>query len=248
MAHSLACHSEVCYRPPESIAPLARANGLVRIRQGDGWFSGEERDSAIDCVIAFRGTQPLSLDDWQADLAAIKHEGVHRGFKRRLAEIWPQITAGLPSNARRFWLTGHSLGGALAILAAVELVKQRDCMVSVYVYGTPRVGSAAFALEYRRLHLHNRTFRHRNQCDVVASIPPASLFRYRHVGREVYFDADGFAWYPASWWYRLRDAIDARLRDFGRFGTKGIKDHSMAEYRRLTRVRRTVGKSLRVKQ
>ena len=43
---------------------------------------------------------------------------------------------------------GHSLGGALATLAAIDLQKKYHFPdLHVYTYGTPRTGSAAFYFE-----------------------------------------------------------------------------------------------------
>ena len=44
---------------------------------------------------------------------------------------------------------GHSLGGALATLAAVDLARARKLpRLAVYTYGAPRTGNHAFARDY----------------------------------------------------------------------------------------------------
>ena len=53
------------------------------------------------------------------------------------------------------YITGHSLGGALAILCAYDVATRSSCAeydldVKVYTWGTPRVGNHAFAREYNR--------------------------------------------------------------------------------------------------
>src|SRR5262249_13938988 len=73
------------------------------------------------------------------------------------------------------WLAGHSLGGALATLAAAHL--GRDAVQGLYTYGCPRVGDAAFAAVLpRRSHFR---FVHRD--DWVTTVPP-DLLGYVHAG------------------------------------------------------------------
>src|SRR5262245_48151537 len=94
-------------------------------------------------LVAFRGTQP---DDWRsifddADYfpASWTDGSVHRGFKAALETIWPQLDKallGLSANTRVFF-TGHSLGAALATLAA----HRYPHTAGVYTFGSPRVGN-----------------------------------------------------------------------------------------------------------
>jgi triacylglycerol lipase len=69
---------------------------------------------------------------------------VHSGFLRAFAEVSGELDALLKvkSGGQRVWLAGHSLGGALATLAAAHL--GRDAVQGVYTYGCPRVGDAKF--------------------------------------------------------------------------------------------------------
>ncbi|WP_335085613.1 lipase family protein [Nostoc sp.] len=118
-----------------------------------------------ELIIAFRGTvvankeQPLKL--WQEmllnmicnGLAVVDsshyqskynphaYEGmVHPGFALLLEEVLPKIQAIIKnSNAKQICLTGHSLGGALATLAAYRLINNFP-LINVYTFGSPRVG------------------------------------------------------------------------------------------------------------
>lgn len=53
-----------------------------------------------------------------------------------------------------FTRAGHSLGGALATLAAYDIQAACKCLpkksLSVYTFGAPRVGNHAFAREYNQ--------------------------------------------------------------------------------------------------
>lgn len=56
------------------------------------------------------------------------------------------------SNHTRCGLTGHSLGGALATLAAYDIAALWPTMaVSCYTFGAPRTGNRAFAVDYARM-------------------------------------------------------------------------------------------------
>src|SRR5690606_37727833 len=74
-------------------------------------------------------------------------------------------------------LTGHSLGGALAVLAtAVLKIGLRMPVAGVYTYGQPRVGDAEFCRVYDQV-LKDITFRYVNDADVVPHLPPEQLPR-----------------------------------------------------------------------
>ncbi len=100
-------------------------------------------------IVAFRGTVPTSWDDWFRDFAAwpyriAEHPRLgmcHEGFLRGAVDILPQLT-GVLSAAKPFAITGHSLGGALAIAAAALLVDSGLTPARLTTFGAPRVGMA----------------------------------------------------------------------------------------------------------
>ena len=62
--------------------------------------------------------------------------------------IWDRVL-------REFSVAGHSLGGSLATLAAIDLQKKRHFpQLHVYTYGAPRTGNHAFSREYDELCPH----------------------------------------------------------------------------------------------
>jgi len=74
-------------------------------------------------------------------------------------------------------ITGHSLGGSLAILASTDLAKLHGKIDQVYTFGQPRVGNPAFAAYYQSF-IPN-TFRLIDYADIVPHIPP-SAFGFQH--------------------------------------------------------------------
>lgn len=92
----------------------------------------------------------------------------------------------------RVYLTGHSLGGALATLAAFDAAATEFASGSVegltlYTFGSPRVGNGAFAAAFDRAVPD--AWRVTNANDVIARIPRA--IGYRHIGHAVGLKRDG---------------------------------------------------------
>lgn len=114
-------------------------------------------------IIAFTGTQTprdLILDD--LDVRSVRwptQKGffVHRGFARRTRQMLEEMQPFL-NDHDSFVLTGHSLGGACAILAASALVESGKCVQSVYTFGTPRLASVEFGRLYHVQGLGDKTF------------------------------------------------------------------------------------------
>jgi triacylglycerol lipase len=140
-----------------------------------------------DCVfVAFRGTEPLNLDNWLADFKYPQRPLgpgiaglVHGGFALALDQIWQPALDAIaeisPDPASPLFMTGHSLGGALAVLAAAVLQLQAERKVTaVYTYGQPRVGDQPFSSAYDAA-LGEVTFRFVNDLDIVPHVPPVRL-------------------------------------------------------------------------
>lgn len=104
---------------------------------------------------------------------------VHRGFAGALDRVWTQIEGQLDRLDMPVLFAGHSLGAALATLAA-----SRRPPDTLYTFGSPRVGDADFAASMAKTVV----YRYVNCCDVVAHLPPAV---YQPVGTLRYIDSNG---------------------------------------------------------
>jgi triacylglycerol lipase len=137
-------------------------------------------------VVAFRGTEPLNAADWLSDVNyhQIKLEDVpglsHRGFVNALGDgITDQMRDAVSKVARgektRLFVTGHSLGGALAVLAAALLhFRFSRRIAGVYTYGQPRVGDPVFSRAFDQA-LGPVIFRYVNDLDMFPHVPPIHL-------------------------------------------------------------------------
>ncbi|MFN3385709.1 MAG: lipase family protein [Candidatus Thermochlorobacter sp.] len=146
-------------------------------------------------LIAFRGTELQSFWDSVQDLitdfnffpvsdgAGAK---VHRGFLSSIESVWQELEAHVTAlylqKPRKIWLTGHSLGAALATLAADKLTRETALPVQgLYTFGSPRVGDLNFLQRFLTYPFSRNTYRIVLGEDIVPHAPPVRWFR--HVGR-----------------------------------------------------------------
>lgn len=183
--------------------PLLRgAAGLDRIELLSGGGSTQCYVAANRSVVlvAFRGTEikpdpadPLrglrAIGDdivLSARFKQVPEAGgeVHRGFLQGLEQVWNELEPllerlGRQEPAPTFWFTGHSLGGALAVLAALRFRRPGG----LYTYGAPRVGDPEFERRFDLDHAYRFVHHH----DFVTELPPRARFglllpRYEHAG------------------------------------------------------------------
>lgn len=142
-------------------------------------------------LIAFRGTD--SYRDMMSNLQFFKKTichmpgggkiRIHSGFLKsyKEAKIFDKIAKYITVKTKRIEITGHSYGGALALICAADLVHRfPDIDYEVVVFGAPRTGNKAFAKFFDE-HLPETT-RIENGNDIITKLPPPVL-GYRHVGK-----------------------------------------------------------------
>ncbi len=172
------------------VTAALRAAGATEVR-----CFGFEDPSQSEAVLAsfsdhselvFRGTDQDDPRDWLRDLdvvfAAWPGGGrVHAGFKKALdgGGLYARLTQALRTAPRPIHCTGHSLGGALAVLATARftlesVVSTADLRLTTF--GAPRTGDAIFAATVRR-----PSFRVSTAADCVPELI-SGLLGYVHVG------------------------------------------------------------------
>lgn len=154
---------------------------LVQVFHGDQAFLAVR--GGHFAVLAFRGTRARELLDTDLNLRLTPLPGVsgvmvHAGFLEVFSRCRAEIESGVNENVPptlAFYITGHSLGGALAQIASAAL--SRDNLAACYTFGSPRVGTAAFDEQVKCPH-----YRVINNWDLVPGLPLALFRGYRHSG------------------------------------------------------------------
>ncbi|MCB9877265.1 MAG: lipase family protein [Planctomycetes bacterium] len=180
--------SRLVYRDGELTAPLAAAGfALLHECAVDGTRTVLLRCTrGADCAaLVCRGT--ASLRDWLVNVRAVRRSWrgpgrVHYGFRRALLRVWDQLEGPLATAPRELFFTGHSLGGALATLAATLHAPR-----ATYTFGAPMVGDRAF-VDALPPGLHRVV----NGRDLVPTLPP-TRGGYVHGGELHHLGAAGAA-------------------------------------------------------
>jgi hypothetical protein len=204
--------------------------------------SGTQAYAAIvtrtgQALVAFRGTEPDQVTDLGVDLTAtlVKWPAgglVHAGFAHAFGSIQPAMAAwlGRCGVAAPPVFTGHSLGAALATLAASKWPSSLH-----FTFGSPRVGNAEFV---STIALATAT-RFVNCCDIVTRLPPLTPGLYAEAGPMTYIDRHGKVQADISEGMVAEDCNQAR-RDYlihdawviGNVWARDLADHSPINYLR----------------
>lgn len=132
--------------------------------------------------LVFAGTDPLVAANWVSDFDIRPHHGgTTMGFAQAVNPIVPVLRELLDGLEEPLFVIGHSLGGALAVLAALPLAEGGLRVAGVYTFGMPRPGNQAFQSRYDK-RLGTATYRLVNGSDIVPTVAP-SLLKFHHVGR-----------------------------------------------------------------
>lgn len=181
-------------------------------------------DKKDTIIVAFRGTEPFDADAWSSDFDISWYEipgigKMHGGFMKCLglqkSQGWPQeqdpnrpetayyavrklLTQLLQKNENaKFIVTGHSLGGAAAVLFPAILGLHGDTFLldrleGVYTFGQPRVGDDRFG-EYMNHLMEKHSFNYIRfvySYDMVPRLPyDDSTLLFKHFGTCIYFNS-----------------------------------------------------------
>lgn len=227
--------ANLAYEAPQQVSAHAAERGLQLIegydvRDTQAYMLG----NSDYLVLAFRGTE-MHIRDWMTDINIDLIHGpggrVHEGFNTALNYVWKDIWTYLYHHraGRPLWITGHSLGAALATLATAKLRLEKDEPVNgLYTFGQPRTGDREFAKRFDA-DFGAQTFRYVNNNDIVTRVPFRSL-NYSHVGTFRYFDEKGRLRTDISWWDKVTERLRGHMHDLLKPGTDGMKDHGMVHY------------------
>jgi len=196
-------------------------------------------------ILAFKGT--TSIEDWLTNVKIRKVTGslggtkVHSGFKSALDCVWARVESTVSEfqngKSHSLWITGHSLGGALATLATARFLDSGRAVKALYTLGQPRVGDEAFSDVFNVSF--SSVYRLVNNEDIVTRIP---FLGYKHVGQEIYFDNKGILQKDPSWFQKYSDhVLSVEIRSLEKFRSlrhqypNSIEDHATNGYIRNIR-------------
>jgi len=190
----LAQVSELAYTNFESLAGELAPSELRVLETFDiGNTQGFLAGNSDFHILAFRGTE-RSFGDWlrNLEMAPRAHAfgPVHGGFSNGLDQVWKStlVPHFQQDESTPIWMTGHSLGAALATLAATRVFTEFPGfpIAGVITYGQPRLASKDFRKAFES-SLGDRLIRVVNHRDLVTRLPPG----YRHVGRRWWLNGEG---------------------------------------------------------
>ena len=197
------------------------AKEVVKVNQKIPVYFGFVLSSKQHNIIVFRGTQRTM--EWVLNINAVyatkkskvfsQYGVVHPGF----STIYSKISAAILEAAKKLdpsvpcYISGHSLGAAIATLAAIDIaahIPELKKQLQLYTYASPRVGDPAFAREHNRLVPNS--YRVVNLADAITLVPFTVLFKteYVHVGEEWSFLAQNHDVMPNHVVDTYRSAID----------------------------------------
>ncbi|MBF0350878.1 MAG: lipase family protein [SAR324 cluster bacterium] len=186
-------------------------------------------------IVAFTGTESWydAMSDIKVDKLYTPHGGIHSGFSYMLNVVYPQIIEILSriSTGKSIWITGHSLGGALALLLTYHLHINNQftaCYQSTYTFGCPRVGDSNFVKYISRTFAYS-VFHVVNHLDVVTRIPPRIMGYHALNERIVYIDGDCEIHFDKLWWEQFLGRFQGTWQH-KLLLTNGLKDHLISEY------------------
>eukprot|EP00928_Gymnodinium_smaydae_P053173 TRINITY_DN37223_c0_g1_i1.p1 TRINITY_DN37223_c0_g1~~TRINITY_DN37223_c0_g1_i1.p1 ORF type:complete len:331 (+),score=26.83 TRINITY_DN37223_c0_g1_i1:87-1079(+) len=174
---------------------------VAKITPTDGKKGSNAWKMESGCSVAFRGS--VTSLDWVRDFEAWETNAalprcprciVHDGFWRSWLAVKDELVKTLadmgckPGSSEKLYITGHSLGAAIATVAAADLaIESNFSLGGVISFESPRVGNAAFGEQFSEVDgscvglSRNASERHRGACATanfnVSARRPRTLFR-----------------------------------------------------------------------
>lgn len=171
-------------------------------------------------ILSFRGTENdykdiiSDITVFKRTIDEVNLLRVHGGFLTSLRNVWGTLLSREINDPPKFearwegvrgisevlderqrkdrclYFTGHSLGAAIATLAAYEFHRlESRAPVALYTFGSPRSGGTDFA-RYVGSNTEYQIYRIVNSADIVTRVPPL-FFGFRHVGKFKYLSRKG---------------------------------------------------------
>lgn len=177
-AETLAALSETAYLAPFEAERQYHDLGFKEVMTFvEGSMLGYVVTGEDVTVVIFRGTNSNEVSDWMANLSTsamdTEHGAIHKGFNAAYHSMKWQIESILNErNTTHLWITGHSLGGALALVCAYDFVENEKRQIDgIITFGQPMVARKPLA-KYLDELLIGKYARFVNREDIVPKVPP----------------------------------------------------------------------------
>lgn len=139
-------------------------------------------------VVIFRGTNFTEIPDWYKNLTVTfetsEHGKFHRGFSDAYRTVRSEVQRFInEERPSKIWITGHSLGGAMAVACGVDFKIHTEIPTSLVTFGQPRFADETGA-KWIDQQFDGRYARFVHGVDIVPSVPfyVPWLFPYAHSG------------------------------------------------------------------
>ena len=236
--------AELAYQPPDKAPALFKKLGYTSTFISNKGSEAYIVEDGNDMIVACRGTEPKQWSDISADLSIDRVKPlvgvgkVHVGFKSYADKLWDTIREHVvrgTTEKKVLWVTGHSLGAAMATLVARRCVMAEHLQtpMALFTYGCPRVGNKEYVQEFNDLLVHHRWV---NSGDIVTKVPLPPF--YQHTGTMHHIGSDGLITKDANSKNTVMSIIKLVFNFWGGLLAKMMgdaKDHSIQIYtQRLT--------------
>ena len=199
-----------CVSSVWTCATCDTANTLEAVVESHGERALVGYNTNIDSLfVAFRGS--TNIQNWLDNIQFRKiypyndtSIGVEKGFYKAYENIRSEVMDALDAARQKYTtnhllLTGHSLGAAITTLMAfdmavattvattVDVVKENMYSLTVYTFGSPRIGNAPFVQSFSKCVTSNSRVTH--YYDMVPHLPQEAL-GFLHVPYETWYNED----------------------------------------------------------
>ena len=194
IALTLAEIASTAYDSPDSITHKLQTLGAKEVfcfSQGSSAGVVASDDNSV--VIAFRGTQSIAdiLTDIKVFGTKVDGGTVHQGFWAAVESVYDLATTGAEKHgakSKKVWITGHSLGGAMAVAFTFKAMKEHKFRpAGIITFGQPLVMSDSLC-QFLLDEFKSDYVRFVNHGDPIARV----LKPYKHSGARVFFKNSGY--------------------------------------------------------
>jgi len=211
-------------------------------------------------ILCYRGTEAGNLGNWLGDAdtepepmrldaeSPAVHAGFHRNVRATRLAVLDELQHALEGRSlfdpgtsvdhplEALYVTGHSLGGAMAVLLALSLVgvanhrALSERLRAVYTFGQPM--ALIEPLPELARTMGRKLYRHVTARDIIPALPPARWGRFAHFGHE-YRHSEG-EWHraenPTTRLTSLREIPRSLVAFFSTAKHRGSSRYSIAEH------------------